>query len=200
MKTLKEWEKSNTYYFEEFFIPGDIVGEDVINEMRNSVPPVTNNAYIMQAGEPYSHIDGKPTYMTFVNTANGWEYRGNCFRGEEYNPFTKWLDTFLEEKGLDLTQEFKQTNENGISMTFSYQDIVEQIKHCPEKEQDNGVNGIKGMLVRIDMANGDVLDYFRHLSKALIPDKETVEELEDIYGESIGLEQEGKQEQEDEIE
>lgn len=190
MKTLKDWEKSNTYYFEEFFIPGDIVGEDVVNEMRNSVPPVINRSYIMQAGEPYSHIDGRPTYMTFVNTADGWEYRGNCFKGEEYNPFTKWLDKFLEEKGLDLSQEFKQTNKSGISITFSYQDIVDQIKHSPENEQDNGINSIKGMLVRIDMANGDILDYFKHLSKALIPDKKMVEELEDIYGESIGIEKE----------
>lgn len=46
------------------------------------------------------------------------------------------------------------------------------------------------MLVRIDMANGDILDYFKHLSKALIPDKKMVEELEDIYGESIGIEKE----------
>ena len=188
MKTLKDYRESNAYYFNDFFIPGDIVGKDVVEEMKNSVPPVTNTSCLIQMGEPYSHIGGKATYMTFVNTSDGWEYRGNCFKGEEYNPFTKWLDKFLEEKGLDLSQEFKQTNESGISITFSYQDIVDQIKHSPEKEQDNGINSIKGMLVRIDMANGDILDYFKHLSKALIPDKKMVEELEDTYGESINLE------------
>lgn len=68
MKTMKDYFNSNANYFEEFFMYGDIVGEDVVSEFRNCIPPVTDNAYLMQMGEPFSHIDGKATYMTFENT------------------------------------------------------------------------------------------------------------------------------------
>ena len=37
------------------------------------------------------------------------------------------------------------------------------IENAPAREQD----GIKTMLVRIDFANGDVMDYFKHLAGAL---------------------------------
>lgn len=127
---------------------------------------------------------------------NGWKYKGNCFRGEKETPFVNWLNTFLDEKGIDLSEEF-ESEKNGIKMTFSYQDVVDNIKIAPEQEQDGGINSIKGMLVRIDMANGDVKDYLRHLSTALIPEKDYIEEMEDIYGESINLTKTNDLEQEE---
>lgn len=184
MKTIKDYFNSNANTFDEFFRIGDIVGKDVVDEFKNVLPPATDNAYLMQMGEPYSHIGGKATYMTFVSTPQGWQYRGNCFKGEMFNPFTKWLDAFLEEKGLDLSEAFKQTNEDGISKVFSYHDIVYEIKNASEEEQ----NEIQSMLIKIDFSNGNIKDFLKHLSKALIPSKEEVEELESIYGKSIGIE------------
>ena len=192
MKTLPDWENSKATTFEDFFIPGDIVGEDVVKHFRNVQIPITDNAYLMQMGEPQNCIDGKITYMTFSKEPEGWIYRGDCHKGETKSPFEKWLDTFIKEKEIDLHEEFKSTN-GSISMFFCYSDIINAIKTTSKDEQSE----IKNILVAIDYKNGDIKDYLRHLSKALIPTKEQVKEMESIYGESIGIEKEDVEDFED---
>jgi len=77
--------------------------------------------------------------------------------------FDKWFDTFLEEKNLPFVKwEIKDKNGeiNFIDSDF----IIETIKECyvPEKIK------IKNMLVKIDFANGNVNDYFKHLATGLV--------------------------------
>ena len=182
MKSMKDWEKSGAKTFDEFFVPGDIVSKDVVEYFRNSMPPVTDYAYLMQAGSSVDFIDGKNTYTTFENTVEGWKYKGDCHKGESKTPFEKWLDTFIDEKGIDLSEEFKSTKD-GFSMTLSYQDVIDNIKTTTKEEQSQ----IKNKLVQLDFYNSDIKDFLRHLSTALIPDREQVEELEDVFGESIDL-------------
>ena len=79
------------------------------------------------------------------------------------NSFNKWLDTFIKEKGIDLEDTFT-VERNGNLRIFEIGNIVENIKATSREEQ----NGIKDMIVKIDFANGDVIDYFKHLSNALI--------------------------------
>ena len=78
------------------------------------------------------------------------------------NSFTEWLDTFLEEKGFDLEEEFEVEGDSGTNH-MSYAVIVEHMKIAPNHEQA----GLKNMLVKIDFHNADVLHYFRHLSQAI---------------------------------
>ena len=68
---------------------GDLVADDVVNNVINCLPPACMRSNCTQMGEPYSHrLDtstGKyrPTYATFKRVTDGiWEYCGNCFRGE----------------------------------------------------------------------------------------------------------------------
>lgn len=76
--------------------------------------------------------------------------------------FTKWFNTFLEEKNLGYQC---WTIESGDQSHVIDSDVViEAIKSAPAHEQ----NKIKDMLVRIDFVNGNVNDYFKHLAKALI--------------------------------
>ncbi len=78
------------------------------------------------------------------------------------NPFVRWFETFVSEKGFDLEQDIvtrRGTETRVLPLSF----IVEYIKIAPVNEQ----NGIKAMFVRIDFANGDCLDYFAHLGGAL---------------------------------
>jgi hypothetical protein len=77
--------------------------------------------------------------------------------------FNTWLDTFLEEKGIDVDEimeihgEFYGTNFIPVS------ELINQIKHAPLSEK----NGIEEMLVRIDFHNASVMDYLKHLAKAI---------------------------------
>jgi len=76
--------------------------------------------------------------------------------------FANWLDTLIEEKGIDLEQGFSVEGPSGENH-MAYQNVVDAIKGASANEQA----GIKNMLVRIDFANGDIRHYFRHLAQAI---------------------------------
>ncbi len=90
------------------------------------------------------------------------------------NAFNKWLDTFIEEKGIDLQQVLEVKTETNIHY-FEVGNIIDNIKATTPEEQAE----IKDMIVKIDFHNGDVVDYFRHLAQALAQnyDKEQQEEI-----------------------
>lgn len=77
--------------------------------------------------------------------------------------FTKWLDTFVEEKGID-TQKFLGVEgaEWGINL-IPVGVVIQHIKLTSPEEQAQ----IKNVIVKIDFANGDVVDFFKHLAKAI---------------------------------
>jgi hypothetical protein len=76
--------------------------------------------------------------------------------------FETWLDTFIDEKGFDLEELFEVDGAAGWNL-IPLGVVVDAIKNAPDHEQ----RAIKTMLVKIDFYNGDAMDYFRHLAKAL---------------------------------
>lgn len=88
----------------------------------------------------------------------------------EENSFNNWLDTFIKEKGIDLNETFT-IESNGQAHIFEIGNIIENIKATSSNEQ----NAIKDMIVKIDFHNGDVVDYFKHLAKALVENYEREE-------------------------
>lgn len=76
--------------------------------------------------------------------------------------FNTWLDTFLSEKGVDLEDVLEVEGPSGLNC-MPVACLVDLMKQAPTPEQ----TGIKAMIVKIDFLNGDVLDYFRHLAKAV---------------------------------
>ena len=79
MKTYKEWSESGLK-LTSFLHLGDLVDEDLANYFRDVLPPACHTSTIRQIGEPYSHINGFPTFMTIEKTPQGWTYRGTCYR------------------------------------------------------------------------------------------------------------------------
>ena len=88
--------------------------------------------------------------------------------------FNKWLDTFIEEKGIDLNNVVEITT-NTKTHFFEIGNIVEHIKTTTQEEQ----RAIKDMMIKIDFHNGDIIDYFKHLAKALAEDFEKETEKQD---------------------
>lgn len=76
--------------------------------------------------------------------------------------FTKWLDTFTTEKGLDIEQVFTVKGSSGDNM-IPLGCVLDAIKSAPAREQ----NAIKDMIMKIDFRNGDVCHYFAHLAQAI---------------------------------
>ena len=76
--------------------------------------------------------------------------------------FNQWLNTFVEEKGLSLDHTFVKDGEFGPNY-ISLEVLIEHIKMTCNQEQ----NAIKDMIVRIDFANGNVIDFFDHLAGAI---------------------------------
>ena len=92
---------------------------------------------------------------------------------KEENIFNSWLDTFIEEKGIDLGQILEvKTDKN--THYFEVGNIIENIKATTPKEQEE----IKNMIIKIDFYNGDVVDYFKHLAQALVQNYEQQMEKE----------------------
>lgn len=75
--------------------------------------------------------------------------------------FNNWLDTLIEEKNIDLDEQFEV--QGSMTNFMQYYNIVEAIKSASPAEQ----KAIKNMIVKIDFANGDVKHYFRHLAQAI---------------------------------
>ena len=94
---------------------------------------------------------------------------------QEDTSFNQWLDTFIQEKGIDLDYTFTIEDE-GITHIFELGNVIENIKTTSKEEQ----NAIKDMIVKIDFYNGDVVDYFKHLAKALVKNYYQIEEQEII--------------------
>ncbi len=96
--------------------------------------------------------------------------------------FNKWLDTFIEEKGIDLEQVIEIKTETNTHY-FEVGNIIANIKATTPEEQA----GIKDMIVKIDFHNGDVVDYFRHLAQALAEnyDKQQEQPIEQKQEEQI---------------
>ena len=79
--------------------------------------------------------------------------------------FNHWIDTFLQEKGIDTEDRVCAEGEMGMNST-PVGVLVDMMKSAPSHEQQ----GIKAMLVKIDfVAPGrkPVLDYFAHLARAV---------------------------------
>jgi len=78
-------------------------------------------------------------------------------------PFKEWLDTFVDEKGLDreqiITVEGRVWGDNFIPL----QCVIDAAGQSTYYEQTK----IKEILVRIDFGNGDPMHFFRHLAKGI---------------------------------
>ena len=79
------------------------------------------------------------------------------------NAFNKWFQTFLDEKNLSY-RSWEITDAEGTWHLIDSDVVIEAIKNAPAHEQKS----IKSTIVRIDFVNGDVLDFFHHLAKALV--------------------------------
>jgi hypothetical protein len=76
--------------------------------------------------------------------------------------FTRWIDTFISEKGLDLDHRFQVEGKSGMN-SIPLECLVDAIKSAPANEQI----GIKSMIVKIDFLNKPVMPYFAHLAQAI---------------------------------
>ena len=73
----------------------------------------------------------------------------------EPDAFDRWLDTFTQEKNLDLTHSF----EDNITLD----EVIAFIKASDKNAKDH----VKTTLVTIDVYNGDVMHFFSYVANQL---------------------------------
>ena len=78
MKSMKNWQESTAEDFDDFFAPGDVVSEDVVDYFKNILPPIIDGQSVMQAGGAIDTVDGRDTFITFVKKDDNWMYIGEC--------------------------------------------------------------------------------------------------------------------------
>lgn len=78
MYTQQDWERDGDLKI----VPGQVVSDDVVRELRDCVPPTTLSRGLFQPGEAYTcNSNYEQLYMTFVRQNEGWKYIGNCKEG-----------------------------------------------------------------------------------------------------------------------
>jgi hypothetical protein len=77
--------------------------------------------------------------------------------------FSAWLNTFIDEKGIDRETVLEVESENGTANAIPVGCLLEAMEAAPAHEQA----AIKSMIIKIDFVNGDVLHYFSHLARAI---------------------------------
>jgi len=76
---------------------------------------------------------------------------------------TTYLNNLISEKAnISMTTPIEVEGASGTNF-MNVGVIVEHILIAPKTEQE----AIKNVLVKIDFHNGDILDFFKHLAKAL---------------------------------
>lgn len=77
--------------------------------------------------------------------------------------FNSWLDTFIEEKGID-THNIFEFKENGMTHLVETACVVAWIKNLNAAAKAK----IKSNFVKIDFCNGDPMHFFEYLAKGMI--------------------------------
>lgn len=78
--------------------------------------------------------------------------------------FADWLDTFVDEKGLDVDHYFEVKSPEGSFWNVNLiplECVLEAAKASPANVQDQ----IKGVIVGIDFVDGNVMHFFEFLAK-----------------------------------
>lgn len=93
LKLCREYDGKQIYNMSWFYgcdclEVGDLVEQEIVDDIINCLPPACMRSDCTQLGEPASHKEDengslKATYATFKKVSeNTWEYCGNCCRGE----------------------------------------------------------------------------------------------------------------------
>ena len=77
--------------------------------------------------------------------------------------FNKWLDTYLDEADIDLSEQIAVNRPDGSVGEMPIGFITEHMKVAPPDHQAK----MKKTIVMIDFKAGDVKHFFAHLGQAL---------------------------------
>jgi len=77
--------------------------------------------------------------------------------------FAKWLDVFVEEKGIDVERNFDFEIE-GTWNLMPVGVVIEYIKQVPKDEQEQ----IKKTIVKIDFYNGNIYHFLEYIAKGIV--------------------------------
>lgn len=77
--------------------------------------------------------------------------------------FNTWLDTFVEEKGIDQEMTFEVYGDEWGWNLIPLGAVVEYLKHCDAGTQA----AFKNKAVQIDFKNGKLVPFFEYLAKGL---------------------------------
>lgn len=76
--------------------------------------------------------------------------------------FKTWLNTFVEEKGLDLSHTFEVEGKEWGTNFIPLENVIECILLNVSDEEKYK---LKNQIVKIDFANGDVMHLFEYIAK-----------------------------------
>lgn len=135
----------------------DLIKNELLKVMSIAGPAVV----VDNSGTPGLHTGNIPYTKDFP--PEDIEVRVKPPTKKRTSAFATWLDTFVEEKGLNVDHVFTVQGPRWGDNLIPLSAVIESAKSTGDAEQ----RAIKDMLVKIDFRNGNVMHYFEHLAKAL---------------------------------
>lgn len=77
--------------------------------------------------------------------------------------FATWIETFVEEKGIDPDLDLEIEGPSGHVNYVPVHCLVEAMQLAPAAEQ----KAIKAKLIEMDFRGADPVPFFRHLARAI---------------------------------
>ena len=126
VKGMEDWKTDLMSDFKK----GDLVSDEIVQELRNSYPPITDTNKVVQGGEEYSYNQNGPTYITFTKVGNNWRFEGALNKMNDTSNLEETIEKLVEDSDkeyiIEEADDDKITElEKGSAFTFEGIDISE---------------------------------------------------------------------------
>lgn len=139
IKSLQGWNESEAKTLMDYLHIGDKVDRKLIDNLIDSLPPITLNGEIVQIGGAYSSDNkGRTTYITFARERpfGDWCYKGACIKGETINKEYEfeWFDVTDKSVQIEENRKLLKIADEVDREEVGFTELYERI---PEDKRDN---------------------------------------------------------------
>jgi hypothetical protein len=147
-------------------IIGDFEDGQIGSTLKGKEGVVSNSEGKAYPDNPHEDFDPSTQVMVEIDGME-LQFPAECLekvaKTQTAGSSSQYLETFFNEKNLPH-QDWEIVGNDGQTNFIDSDVVIEAIMNCGDTEQ----NAIADMIRKIDFANGNVLDYLKHLATGLV--------------------------------
>ena len=123
VKGMEDWKTDLMSDFKK----GDLVSDEIVQELRNSYPPITDTNKVVQGGEEYSYNQNGPTYITFTKVGNNWRFEGALNKMNDTSNLEETIEKLVEdlmEVNISVLGNYERQTVSAIEQVIPTKDFL----------------------------------------------------------------------------